>query len=395
MSDSSTRARRALWLAWSLALLTGCDGPGDGADPASPGDTGAARYLLLAVAGPPGANGQPSFALGTLRLDPATRTPAAQPQHSAPAGEGYPLAIASHPTQPRIYLGQQTSGVAAFSIDKGTGRLAPIAGSSFRAPDYGSFRAPSPAALAFDATGSRLFVAHDDSSNQPSAIEVFGVDPDTGALQAPSRPLARAGSRACSLALHPSERVLYVGSCFDHALHVFDVSAAGGLTPASGSPLVMDFLPSVVSLDASGRWLLTVDAMREELVAIPLNPAQGRPEVARAVRTRVPQIYPIDLAVDRRSGSVLAYLEEPPRFRLARLRLDPDTGQGTIDSVVPIEDWPGPMALERTGEAVHILDQTGDRITTIGLPAPPLPIAPAPGSPVTASFVGGVRPALW
>lgn len=395
MYDKWAAATRPALLVVALAALASCDEYDASRDIVPPSTVDASRYLMVALQPELLSSGQQSYGLGLLALDPVTAAPTATPRRAAELGSGYPAAIVRHPSASWIYVAQHASGVSAFSIDPATAQLSPVPGGPFRTFDPDPVRSPAPVGLAFDAQGSRLFVAHDNSSDQPSVLEVFNVDPASGALQAAPHTQPRAGSRACVLEFDPGGRRLYVGSCFDHALHVFDVSDSGALTPAPGSPLVLDFLPSVLARDATGRWLLTVDSLREELVALPVRNQGSTPDVAAAVRTRVPGIYPVDLQVDRRSGWVYAYIEGVPQFRFARLRVDPDTGQAAVESAVPIDEYPGSMALEPGGRAVHILGQRGDRITTVRVPAPPAAMTEAPGTPVGTPFVYGVRPGVW
>jgi 6-phosphogluconolactonase len=120
--------------------------------------------------------------------------------------------------------------IAAFAMDSSTGTLTPLPGSPYRLS-----RQPGPAAM--DPTARFLFIGERSSSGgAPFTLEVFGVDPNTGALKAAPGSPFQLVAQATAVAVDASGRFLYVahsGAEAVHRLSRFTVDALlGALTPA-------------------------------------------------------------------------------------------------------------------------------------------------------------------
>jgi 6-phosphogluconolactonase (cycloisomerase 2 family) len=161
------------------------------------------------------------------------------------------------------------SGVSAFSIDPGTGALAPLPGSPFSPPLPADL-----AGFAIHPSGKYLYVSTAKSAN---GILAWSIDAATGTLsELPASPFAP-GTSPVGIAIHPSGKFLYTanplsgGGVFGFTID----NASGALTPMAGSPFDMSARLGDCTIDPSGRFLLAADATNKALVIFSIDAATG------------------------------------------------------------------------------------------------------------------------
>lgn len=371
----------------AVLLLAACGG--GGSDVAEPVPEARAAPLLFVGSGAPGSQAS----LSVMELDNNRGTAVQRRDLTAALGSGYVQTLAVEPSRRHLYVGLQSRGISAFTIDAASGRLAligsgPVTTSAFDLRP--GQRAPSPMSIAFHPTGRWVFVSHDDSSDRPSPIEVFERDPSTGALSPRPESGALAGPRAHNMALSGDGQILYAGSWLAPALHAWRVEASTGkLTPLPGSPYAMSFLPSCLVLHPSGRWLLTADSGASTVVAVPLQ-ASGIPAFDASVRSMVPDLRLSTMAADLAVGFLYVSMGLQD---LARLSVDATTGRvrmagslavgGSAEGIVASADGKFVYAVLPRESKVLVIRPGPDSLTLVST-------ADAAAPPLTFSV-----PALW
>jgi 6-phosphogluconolactonase (cycloisomerase 2 family)/methionine-rich copper-binding protein CopC len=187
-----------------------------------------------------GSNDVSSFA-----IDLAGSPIIGSPDATTPAGNG-PIHVVASPDEQHLYVSNSADGtVSGFSVDAATGSLTPIPGSPFPL----SSAAASPWAAAVSPTGAKLYVACAEG------IEVFTVDPVTGALSARATAAAIPGRVRGDLLLHPSGLALYVADAGHALVKGYAVAADGSLTFSGEVPVGMG--ATALALDRAGSVLFT------------------------------------------------------------------------------------------------------------------------------------------
>jgi 6-phosphogluconolactonase (cycloisomerase 2 family) len=179
--------------------------------------------------------------------------------------------IATAPTGQFVFGGD--SGITVAAIDRATGELMAVPGSPFATGLFSS-------ALAVTPNGRVLIVG------SGSSLYTYSIDGEVGAVTPAGLPVPLTAS-ATSLAVSPSNRFVYVGTGGD--LQGYAISPqTGELTPlalnATGSNLVISsdgkFLyASVVTLlpNTVGIYAYSVDAQSGILTAVPGSPFMAAP----------------------------------------------------------------------------------------------------------------------
>ena len=123
-------------------------------------------------------------------------------------------------------------GLYAFSIEQGDGSLVALNGGS----PYPTGNAPR--SLAFDATGTFLFVLN----SEDNSISAFSLDQSTGELSAlATYPILGANPSPQPRQMARAGNYLYVADYGANSVEVFAVAAAGALTQGvTGSPFATD-----------------------------------------------------------------------------------------------------------------------------------------------------------
>jgi len=157
--------------------------------------------------------------------------------------------IATDPSGAFLFL-LDYSGVYAYSIDRKTGVLTAVAGSPFEA---GSI----PISLAFDASGTHLYVAGYSGVVAPvtGVISSYSVNSSGGLVPLATYTVPGGLDTVVAAGNH-----LYVAGFYTNSITVFSIGATGELTQSlPGSPVAMDNLPFSMVTDPSGSVLYTAN----------------------------------------------------------------------------------------------------------------------------------------
>jgi 6-phosphogluconolactonase (cycloisomerase 2 family) len=152
--------------------------------------------------------------------------------------------------------------VSTYSIDAGTGALAPVG----MAVSTG----PAPRAIATESHGGYVYVANGGSSD----ISGYVVDPVSGALTSiPGSPFAT-GAMPQAVAIDPQGEFLYVANNGSNDLWVYFVNASGGRLSPWYAPYTTGNGPSAVAVDPSGKFVYVANSGSNDISAYAID--QGR-----------------------------------------------------------------------------------------------------------------------
>ncbi len=157
--------------------------------------------------------------------------------------------IATDPSGQTLYLLHYT-GVHAFTINRNTGALTEVAGSPFES-------AVGPSSLAFDASGTHLYVAGETSSVAPvnTSISAYSVNSSGALVLLANYTVAGELSTLVTAGTH-----LYVAGFYTNSITVFSIGPAGELLQnVPGSPFATDTGPHSIAVDPSGSVLYTAN----------------------------------------------------------------------------------------------------------------------------------------
>jgi 6-phosphogluconolactonase len=187
-----------------------------------------------------------------------------------------------------VYAANQNShDVSAYTVDA-SGSLTAI-GAPIGVGKY-------PEAIALLPGGTGLFVANHGSDS----VSGFKVDPMTGVLTSTGPVVATAATGPTAILAHPGGHFVYVGSDdatsrtpnMVTAYHV-DLATDGltaiGATNTDGAGLV------AMSIDPSGRFLYTANALSDDVSVFSINPCSG---ALSKVGTNVASAFPVSLSID-------------------------------------------------------------------------------------------------
>jgi 6-phosphogluconolactonase len=158
--------------------------------------------------------------------------------------------VATDPSGQVLYL-LHYSGVHAYAIDRNTGALTAVAGSPF---ESGSV----PTSLAFDASGTHLYVAGYSGAVAPvnTVISAYSVN-SSGALA----PLAKYAVSSELSTIVAAGSYLYVAGFYTNSITVFSIGSTGELIEnVPGSPFATDTGPYSIVADPSGSVLYTANS---------------------------------------------------------------------------------------------------------------------------------------
>jgi len=220
-------------------LLSSCGGSGEGAGPA---------YAYVANAD----------TLSTYAINPSTGGLTAAVGSPLVIPETLPLPISfgggisqitTNPSGQFLYF-LDNSGVYAYEIDRNSGALTAVAGSPFQ---VGS----PPTSLAFDASGSYLYVTSYSGPTAPvgTVISAYSVN-NSGALV----PLAKNTVSSELSTVVVAGNYLYVAGYYTNSISVFSIGSTGELSQnVPGSPFATDTGPYNIVADLSGSVLYTAN----------------------------------------------------------------------------------------------------------------------------------------
>jgi len=275
-----------------------------------------------------------------------------------PVGAPLPLGVslvrmAMHPSGRFLYVTtDRPSSVIALAVDPATGGLGVVPGSPFAAPALNE--------VIVEPQGRFLLLTH--HSNEAEGVQVYAIDPSTGALAPTAQGLVPAaggpGGLPGRMVFAPDGRTLYLGESqvyeeFD-SVKAFDFDpATGRLAPHEGLAFRAPYgsIGRGIAFTPSGRYLLLGNgsfrgrdiAVLRVLPAGALEPVAGSPFPAWSRNDD----FPVDdIAVDA-SGAFAVV----SNFwgGLVAVHVDADTGAlGVLDSSqLPLPNQPGRLAWVR------------------------------------------------
>jgi 6-phosphogluconolactonase len=351
------------WLLWS------CGGSNGGA----PAGTAAAQ------AGPAYAYLATWNTLTTYSIDPSTG--------GLTASEGSPLTfqefwlfggiaqIATDPSGQFLYL-LDPSGVHAYTINQNTGALTEITGSPFSC-------CAGPFSLAFDASGTHLYVAGGTGPIAvPASISAYLIDSTGGLKQLAKYIVSGAGTIAVA------GNYLYAVDFDTSSITVLSIGASGELTSQNlpGSPFATDTGPESIVADPSGSVLYTandgaptateptpgsISAYTIDSSTGALTPVAGSP-------------LPIPVAGAISIDSTGKFLFVPEAKGVAVYAIDTSTGVLSAITGAPFAAGtnPGWVSIDPVSETVYVLNTGSANVSEFTLGSTGA-LTPLVGSPVS------------
>ena len=189
--------------------------------------------------------------------------------------------LAMDPAGKYLYVADVGSNnISVFSIDSGSGKITPLAGSPFSTnlPILNMKLTPS---------GSFLYISSGAGSGQPSGvIEAFSVT--AGVLQ-PIQPISvflTAGNNPNGLAIDPSGTHLYVANSGSNSISIFAIASSGSLQQVQNSPLNDTFsTPLSLILDPAGKFLYVTNQTSNNVAAYTIDSNTGLPAILTQTST--------------------------------------------------------------------------------------------------------------
>jgi 6-phosphogluconolactonase (cycloisomerase 2 family) len=146
-------------------------------------------------------------------------------------------------------VNQGSNDVSGFAVDSSTGALSVITSSAFPGPPWAVGTAPQ--AMAAFVPAQALYIANTGSDD----LTVFGIDPGSGALNAPST--YPTGKGPTSLAIVAGPGLLYIanhGGSNDISGYLLN-----DMTPLPGSPFPAGGNPLSLAIGAEGKFLYSAN----------------------------------------------------------------------------------------------------------------------------------------
>ena len=165
-----------------------------------------------------------------------------------------PVSLAFDATGTHLYVSnQQDSSISAFTLNTATGELTELAASPYR---IAAGNHPAEIATA----GNFLYVSETGSSS----VEVFAIDPSTGALTEglQGSPFGT-DQHPFALAINPAGTILYTvalpSGTSTRVISAFTINSDGTLTGNVNNPQPIP-AKNYIAFDASGKFLLVTEA---------------------------------------------------------------------------------------------------------------------------------------
>lgn len=166
---------------------------------------------------------------------------------SLAATENGPVGIASNSSGTFIYVTNQEGGISAYSVNRTTGELTPIAGAPFST-------GTSPAWVGLPADGKYLYVVNVGSHD----VSAYSVNSSTGALTALT-PTATLSSTPGRAAIAPSGRFLYV-AMGTAGTQILSIGNTGSLMAGKTVPAAPCSDITAVVLDSNTNFVFAADS---------------------------------------------------------------------------------------------------------------------------------------
>jgi len=262
------------------------------------------------------------------------------PPNIFPAGIG-PIAVVMSPTQPFLFVANQTSGdIFVYTVDPGAGGLGTAAGNPAPVPVAGT--ASNPSAMAISPKGNFLFVAN----GPQGTVSAFAIG-DKGALTAvPGSPFAlAAGATPVSLAVEHTGRFLYAADPAHNAVLGFAIGGNGALTAINGSPFAAGSLPSALASDPQGALLFAANTGSSNVSAFVIDATSGALGQVTGSPFATGGQGPSALAVD--PNSTVLYVTDAVTNDIAALAI------GSNGTLAPVKG--SPFGLATSGKAILLV----------------------------------------
>jgi 6-phosphogluconolactonase (cycloisomerase 2 family) len=266
------------------------------------------------------------------------------------AGAG-PISVAVHPTGRFLYVADLDSfQISAYNIRFKTGALTEIPGSPFPAGQNPEFLAVDPA--------GRFLYALDTffSPDQNGQIEVFSIDPHTGAItQVPESPFP-AGLLPASIAFARAGQLAYVADIASDQVLGYSVDKlTGALTPLPGPPLATGPFPDSVAIDKVTSSLYTAVEGSNAIVGChidrdgALGPLPGSPFPTGG-------LVPLSVTVD--PVRPFAYAVNSPSTNVSAFAIDPQSGalSSVQGSPFPTGGAPTAALVDPSGKFLYVVN---------------------------------------
>ena len=180
-----------------------------------------------------------------------------------------------------------------------------------------------PEAIALLPDGAGLFVANHGSNT----VSGFKVDPVTGGLTSTGPVIATAATGPIAILVHPGGHFVYVGSddatsWSPNMVTAYEVDVATdaltvvGASNTDGAGLV------AMSMDPSGRFLYTANALSDDVSVFSINPCGG---ALSKVGANVASAFPVSLAIDP-AGKFLYAAAGGSEPSIQTFGIDPSSG---------------------------------------------------------------------
>lgn len=315
--------------------------------------------------------------LATYSIDPSTFALTASGgsplTFSVSADLGGISRIAIDPSGQFLYL-LHTAGIYAYTINRNTGALTQIPGSPFES-------GIGLDSLAFDASGTHLYVAGSTSVVAPvnTVILSYSID-SSGALV----PVA---SYTLSNELYTLARAgnyLYAAGFYANSITVFSITPSGELEGVPGSPFATDVGPHSIAVDPSGSVLYAAndggptpnEPVPGSISAFTIDPSTGA--LTPVAGSPFPIAVTGAISIDNmgrflfvlETGGVSVYAINSPSGALSRVAGSPFSA-GTD---------PGLVTVSPTDQTVYVADGGSADISEFTLGDTGV-ITPLPGSP--------------
>jgi 6-phosphogluconolactonase (cycloisomerase 2 family) len=281
---------------------------------------------------------------------------------AAVAGEIGPEKLIVHPSSKFLYVPNSISNnLSAYTIDLSTGWLTPLAPTPL-----GS----GPHQMVIDPTGRIAYVSNRGSDQ----IRVYSIDAVTGALTAIGSPVAT-GTQPSALALDPSGKLLFVALRGDpttgagSAISVFDVDPQTGAIALAAQSLTLGTAkPIGLNVDPGQSRLYVIEESAASLASFHFDPATGALETidARALGAQPSDstVHPIgnfafvsDFNTTSQAGTV------------AVVRIDPSSGSLSDGGSAASGLHPTSVTIDPTGKFVYVTGHDTSDITEFAIDA--------------------------
>lgn len=271
------------------------------------------------------ASNEGSNDVSVLRIDDSGRlAPAAG--SPVPSGGFRPAGLAMHPGGSLLAVGNRASGsIAVFNVSPADGRLSILPGTPFPVPGQVNalafpphgrfleaslpgtssaraflFQSPfpfiqgstlgnpggSPAGLAFNAAGDRLYLA--SATNGPSIVGGFAIDDLGRATRLLRSPISAGGNNSNVVTIRPGQRYLYVSNQLSNSIAGLRIEVSGALVPLPGSPFPnapQGDVPVGMAIDPLGRFLFATNQGTNSISSFRILPDGALQPLGEAEKT--------------------------------------------------------------------------------------------------------------